>query len=70
MSCEAAARRPSGRRQVVTTVRFCCVVVGGVFQQPTADTRVRVLLKVRDLKLEKSLITVSLSESSREIFTR
>lgn len=69
VSCEAAARRPSGRRHVVTTMGLCCVVGGGVFQQPTADAGIRALLKVRDLKLENSLIIVSLSESLGEIFT-
>lgn len=59
MSCEAAARKPSGRRRVVTVMGFGYRCGGAAFQQSSADNRRAILLKVRNVKLEKSLISCS-----------
>lgn len=50
--CEAAARGPAGRSQVVMVMGVDYVGGSGVFQRSTADTSVGVFLKTRNVQLE------------------
>lgn len=69
VSCEAAARRPSGRRPGIMVMGFGCVCGAGAFQPSPTDTRTGMVLKIRNLKLAKPLMIASLSKSLRGIVT-